>query len=65
MTKPQTVLMFIAGMMMTLVILMATGKARFDEARISELRRELYEQQVDNDNLRYQLKQCMVLYQGP
>lgn len=51
------------------LILMATilafsGKARFDEARLSELRRELREQQTDNENLQYQLKQCKILYRG-
>lgn len=45
-------------------ILAFSGKARFDEARLSELRREIHEQQTDNEDLRYQLKQCKILYQG-
>lgn len=45
-------------------ILAAIGRDRFNEARLSELRRQIHEQEIDNDNLRYQLKQCKMLYQG-
>lgn len=41
-----------------------SGKARFDDAQLSELRRQIHEQEIYNDNLRYQLRQCQILYKG-
>lgn len=60
----RTIFDFLLYLSMLIIISVFFGKVSMDQNKIEKLNKIVHNQQVDNDNLQYQLNQCKILYRG-